>query len=295
MKSALVSGHGLIASSLVTKLVSQGIAVTVLSRQVPFNPVSGASFIQCDLRDISSLRSSLPKGFRADSVFHTAAATSQKATDFSGNLQMTKNLLIACQAWGTEKFIFTSGTSLYQQRGSTHALEEVDELESNLGGYLETKKLEEEEILRASFPSVIARVSAPIGNEMPSDRLIPTLVRNALRGYPTDLGGSGNRLQDYVHVEDIAEGLFMLTTPEDSGIFNLASGVSITNLELADFVYRTIGADENQIRQTLPTASQPGWAISIGKLRRLTGYSPRIKTYEFIRDLCERGDQLVKR
>jgi nucleoside-diphosphate-sugar epimerase len=66
----------------------------------------------------------------------------------------------------------------------------------------------------------------------------PTFVYRALKGLPLRVHGDGSATRDFVHVDDVVEGLVLLArTPGTAGeAFNLASGVETSIGELAETV-----------------------------------------------------------
>ena len=71
----------------------------------------------------------------------------------------------------------------------------------------------------------------------------PTFLYRALKGLPLRVHGDGSATRDFVHVDDVVEGLVLLArTPGTEGeAFNLASGVETSIRELAQTVLELVG------------------------------------------------------
>jgi len=94
---------------------------------------------------------------------------------------------------------------------------------------------------RAAISCAWARIFIPYGPGECRDRLIPSLIA-ACRGrkppFPVDI----ETFRDFVHVEDVAEGLVVLLERSESGIFNISSGQPLGLGELVRRVAGLLGA-----------------------------------------------------
>jgi nucleoside-diphosphate-sugar epimerase len=83
----------------------------------------------------------------------------------------------------------------------------------------------------------------------------PTFIYRALTGQPLRLDNAGAASRDFIHVDDIVEGLLRcgsLGTP--GGVYNLASGVETTIRELAERIIALTGSSSE-----LEVAPRRGW------------------------------------
>ena len=74
--------------------------------------------------------------------------------------------------------------------------------------------------------------------------VVPTFVYRALKGQPLQLHGGGAASRDFIYVSDIVDGLLRcaLTDGVEGDVFNLASGVETTVLELAQAIVALAGS-----------------------------------------------------
>lgn len=71
----------------------------------------------------------------------------------------------------------------------------------------------------------------------------PTFVYRAVRGLPLLVDNGGVASRDFIYVDDIVEGLLLCALKgEAGGVYNLASGVETSVLELAETVNRLAGS-----------------------------------------------------
>lgn len=67
--------------------------------------------------------------------------------------------------------------------------------------------------------------------------VIPTFVYKSLMGLPLPVEGEGKASRDFIYVQDIIRGLILCATNGSSGdVYNLASGVETSILELAETI-----------------------------------------------------------
>jgi UDP-glucose 4-epimerase len=106
-----------------------------------------------------------------------------------------------------------------------------------LGRYAKAK-LEAETIITSIPRSCILRVTnvfGPLSTEKPQG-VIPLLYRACHVGSPFTIWGDGTATKDYLHAEDLAEGVAAALRAKLSGIYNVASGHSLSLLEIIGLV-----------------------------------------------------------
>jgi nucleoside-diphosphate-sugar epimerase len=108
-------------------------------------------------------------------------------------------------------------------------------------------------------------------------RLIPSVI-HALTACEPLRTGSGERVRDFMHVEDVAGALVALLDSSVVGAVNVASGVAMTIGELIDVIVQVTGHAE--LVELGALSDRPGEpALLLGDVARLrdeVGYRPRL-------------------
>jgi nucleoside-diphosphate-sugar epimerase len=119
------------------------------------------------------------------------------------------------------------------------------------------------------------RLFSPYGPREAAGRLVPSLVRSLLAWRPIATGG-GERVRDFMYVEDVAGALAALLDSSVTGPVNIASGVGVTVEELAEEVGRLTGrAGLLRVGALRDRQSEPAVLLAdVTRLREEVGYRP---------------------
>ena len=246
MKKVIVTGGaGFIGSTLVDKLIDEGLDVIVLDnlstgKESNINPK--AEFIKCDVSKDRPLFNDV------DTVFHLAATPQvqhsiENPTD-NNNLDSVINMLNISKKSGVKRFIFTSSSAVYGNPKYTpidenhptnplspyglHKLvgEQYCKLYSDLYG-LDTVSLR-------YFNAYGERMS----NEGAYKSVISVFKEQHKKKEPLNIVNDGEQRRDYVHVDDIVKANlicgFKKDKPFNGEIYNVGSGVAYSVNEIAD-------------------------------------------------------------
>jgi nucleoside-diphosphate-sugar epimerase len=109
-----------------------------------------------------------------------------------------------------------------------------------------------------------------------SGRLIPSVIRSLLSGRAIATA-SGERVRDFMYVEDVAGAIAALLDSSLIGTVNVASGVGVTVTAVLEAIVELIGRPELVRRGALP--DRPGepqlLLADVTRLRDEVGYRPR--------------------
>ena len=246
MKKVIVTGGaGFIGSTLVDKLIDEGLDVIVLDnlstgKESNINPK--AEFIKCDVSKDRPLFNDV------DTVFHLAATPQvqhsiENPTD-NNNRDSVINMLNISKKSGVKRFIFTSSSAVYGNPKYTpidenhptnplspyglHKLvgEQYCKLYSDLYG-LDTVSLR-------YFNAYGERMS----NEGAYKSVISVFKEQHKKKEPLNIVNDGEQRRDYVHVDDIVKANlicgFKKDKPFNGEIYNVGSGVAYSVNEIAD-------------------------------------------------------------
>lgn len=102
-------------------------------------------------------------------------------------------------------------------------------------------KLWSEQIIRNHASFGILRISSLYGLGMKQTTFIPKIIENALVHKHITLLGKGERLQNYIHVLDVARLAIRLADSQSNGIYLAVADRSYANLEIAEIIQRYTG------------------------------------------------------
>ena len=132
--------------------------------------------------------------------------------------------------------------------------------------------------------------------------VVPTFVRQALRGDPLTVYGDGQQQRSFCHVQDtVAALLTLIDTPDAAGdVFNVGAPNEITMEQLAkEIVARTDSSSEVRF---IPYDEAYGSGFEdmerrvpdITRIRRLTGWSPTRSLDDILTDVIAHERQRVE-
>ncbi len=257
---------------------------------------------------------------RIDLVFHLAGEVySKKKNDYyEGNISSTRNLLAACKAKGTKRFIYMSSVGVYTPTKDRILLTERSDC-TPITFYGKTKLDAEELVKKSNIPSIIVRAPVVYGPMQPP--VLNKFFSDALYKKKTYIIGDGNNLRSLCFVDNLAEGLKLLAGKPhlDGNTYVLSDNSPYT---FNDIIAATSKAIESEIRVVrLPNlVGNISWSIynfmsdlfnlcfvelyavrtmqlnlgcDITKARKEIGYNPQItleggirRTIEWIKTTC---------
>jgi UDP-glucose 4-epimerase len=150
---------------------------------------------------------------------------------------------------------------------------------------------------RDGLPVVIARLFNTVGPRQTGryGMVIPTFVRQALRGEPITVYGDGSQSRAFTYVGDAVRALLDLPRHEAAfgEVFNIGGGREITIMDLARLVRDRTGSPSDIVTVPYDRAYAPGFedmrrrVPDISKLRRVTGFEPSVGLEEIVDRVAE--------
>ena len=252
----VTGGSGFIGSALVRRLARAGHEVLVLHRAGSdlsrLEPVRDR--IRTCVGDWNDLSSYLPAvhAFQPERVFHCAwyAEPGRYLTDVEQN----QSCLDASAAFVREvlrlrpRQFVTVGTCFEYDTEHPGELDEVTTPERPQHVYSRCKLALKELALRlgaeAGVPLVHARVFYLYGPYEDARRLVPFVLGKLRAGERVQLRSHGRQIRDFLHVDDVAQGLDLAASLGQPGVVNIASGRGISVRELAFDLADSLGRRE---------------------------------------------------
>lgn len=171
---------------------------------------------------------------------------------------------------------YLSSTRLYDSLGNTNVSEDaVLQLAPNNSRHLYdlSKALGESIGLHCGRKGVhIARLACVYGGDITTPGFIHDLVKTAKKGQFI-IDSYSNLYRDYIHIDDVCQGLTHIALTGRSDIYNMASGQNILNSQIFDKLEQLLGQHFKHNGQAKSIPKTP--SINIDRIRKELGLQPR--------------------
>ena len=124
-------------------------------------------------------------------------------------------------------------------------------------------------LLNPEIKTFSLRIPSPIGADMPSNKVFSAFIDKCMKNETITLLGKGGRIQNYIDTYDITEAIkACLTNINRSGVYNIASPHSYSNLELAKLCISTLNSNSKIEFSGTPDPEEGNkWLIDINKAK----------------------------
>jgi UDP-glucose 4-epimerase len=235
MRLLVTGAAGLVGGAIARRAVERGHDVIRLWHRAPLAPLKGAQDLQCDLEDPTSV-ASLPT--EVGGVIHAAARI--PAGNWSDDAAATANrinddglLNHYAEAAYAGAWVYVSSVSLEhaESRSSRYAME----------------KAETEGRAAIVFPGRMRslRISSPYGPGMRHMNVLRRFADAARSGQPITVLGTGERTQDFVHVDDVAAAALAAIDAPGGDPVTVASGEAVSMSALARLIVQIAGSSSS--------------------------------------------------
>lgn len=281
MRILVTGGAGFIGSHLLDRLVNEGNEVVVLD-----NLSTGkrewvnrkARFIAGDIRDPTTVATAMQG---CNVVFHLAALTDSRSADdaiYQVNYLGSENVFKLAAAKEC-KIIFTSSAAVYGEKFPCSESAKCAPI-SQYG----KSKVKAEAMLQKLDNAFIARLFNCYGSR--SKSVVNKFCEKIPDYKDITVYGSGIQTRDFVHVNDVVNAL--LLGLENSGIYNLGTGIETSVLHLIDLIHEITKSKPNT-KFTPPVEGDIRRSrAEIGKIRSI-GWEPKISLEDGVRSLLADG------
>ena len=171
-----------------------------------------------------------------------------------------------------DSLLYLSSTRLYA--GSNSSVEEqslcVSPHQAN-DLYNISKLMGESITLNCGRTGRVARIANVYGPDFKSDNFLPSVLRQVVKGERTVLQTAPDSEKDYVWIVDVVEQLIWIAAEGKEQIYNVASGVNVSNRELAENL-RQLTSCEIEFAPQAPVIRFP--RITVDRVRREFGFVP---------------------
>jgi len=240
----VLGGGGFIGSAIVTRFKKSGIVTETLGRSnIDLLSSKADQKLATFLRPEDTL------------VFASAKAPCKNTSALIENLQMAKTVIDALTLQKISHLIYISSDAVY--RDSDKPIDEYSCAEP--GSIHGAMHLAREVALKneLDLPLAIIRPTLVYGLNDPHNGYGPNRFRRiAIKNEEITLFGEGEELRDHVHVDDIAQLVYLVACYKTTGIANAVSGQVVSFRQLAEFILEQNKSDR-VINETIRSGKMP--------------------------------------
>lgn len=263
---------------------ANGFIGTYLKEYLPKNGYEVISISYHDLQALNSVEDIdyyCKKNNNIDAIIHLSANIDFNENNpliINDNVTLTYITLLLSQKLSVKKYIYTSSTGIYGQP-VYNPIDEQHPIKC-LSLYHQSKFLAEELIRyfyekNNDFNYTIMRISSPLGYGLNRRTLITQFIKNAIKGSDMVLYGSGTRVQNYIDIRDICTAIKAALECKKSDIYNLVSGKSYSNREIAEICLKIFNSKSCLKYQGADEHDDEKWIYNSNKIQYELGWNSK--------------------
>lgn len=216
-----------------------------------------------------------------DFVIHLGASVEEydSVDILKNNCQTTLNLLNACVDAKIKNFIYASSHTVY---GLSHYLPIDENHTLNPTTHYSLSKLINENFCKLfskhDINFTILRISSVYGNGQKQRFVIPTLINSCIlqNKLVVHKYKNGFQIMDFVHVDDVCSSIELACNSKQKfGIYNIASGKSVTAFQIAKYLKDLSNTDSIKIKKIQKNTNH--FIYDISKAKRELKFKPKIR------------------
>jgi UDP-glucose 4-epimerase len=310
MNVLITGGAGFIGSHLAERLLARGDEVRVIDdlstgSQENIQHLSVARGFQCFIDTVTNQKLMAELVDEADVIYHLAAAVGVRLIVESPTRAMETNIrgtemVLELAAKKKKRLLITSTSEVYGKRNQVPFGEDDDLVlgppDKGRWSYACSKLIDE--FLAIAYwkekrlPTVVARLFNVVGPRQTGryGMVIPSLVKQALRGSDMTVYGDGSQSRCFAHVNDAVGALIALAeSPEANGqVYNVGSTEEITILDLARRIKGMTASESRIVRIPYAQAYKDGFedmmrrVPDLNKIHEVIGYRPSMNLDEIL-------------
>lgn len=289
MKIVVTGGAGFIGSHFVDTLLNQGHRVMVIDNLSSGSLQNVSPQAELEIIDLGESRVlDLLRDFAPQAIFHFAAQIDVKKSirtplfDAQENIITTLRLLDYSRHHQVHFIFASSGGAIYGEAHLGPQDENHSEFPQNPYG---VAKLSIDRYLHAfnhqyglTYTSMrFSNVYGPRQGLLGEAGVVSVFMGRAMASKPLTVNGDGLQTRDFVYVMDLARLGPTLALKRPVGVFNLATGVETTILELATKIRTAFGQEEAIQHAPANNGEQRRSVLSSAKAMQILRWTPETK------------------
>lgn len=236
---------------------------------------------------------------RPDIIVHCAGnadvgkSVQDPSMDYRGNVTITHDLLFAMHKLGLTKtrFVYMSSAGVY---GNPTSLPITEDMPLKPMSPYALHKVMCEELCRYFITNYgmdirIIRLFSAYGAGL-RKQIFWDMFQKATATGRLDMFGTGNESRDFIHVEDVIQGIFLVATAEpcEHRVFNVANGEEVTIRHATELFAKNLGvaAENIAFNGTVREGDPLNWRADISRLKAL-GYEKQVTMDAGLADYCQ--------
>jgi UDP-glucose 4-epimerase len=286
----MTGASGMLGRHLLAELDRRDIHCISTSRSRPLKQTFKGSWFQWDLSEWRSIEE-LSCDFKGiDALVHLGAAIPSSGSALTRQQILDTNVRASLCLGEVSlqlgiPLLYISSSTVYAEPDRSGIREEDAKLQDGRGSLYGLTKLMGEEILLhlkgQGLRLCILRPSSLYGYGLPDDKLIPKFLLKAARGEVINLDPPFDDKVDLIHATDLAEAILLALEHDVQGVYNVASGVHSSILEIAQGCVQAAQAGKVMICETAPSrAATVRFGLDFNAARAAFKYKPRITLLE---------------
>jgi UDP-glucose 4-epimerase len=308
MRVLVTGGTGYIGAHTSRLLTARGDYVLVVDDLVTgsIDRIPDVPVVELNIAHGSATQlENLMREHRIDAVIHFAAqkqvaeSVEKPAWYYEQNVGSVAQLLLAMQAAGVHKLVFSSSAAVYGEASGAIA---EDAPTQPINPYGATKLVGEQLVAASSRAWPLRAASlryfnvggagSPELGDTQALNLIPICFEQIAAGMPPTIFGDdydtpdGTCVRDYVHVLDVAEAhlavLDALPAAPGNTVLNIGTGVGTTVREMVDAIITVTGSDLSAAVLDRRPGDPAAVVGVVDGIRELTGWSARFAVADIV-------------
>ena len=207
------------------------------------------------------------------------------------NVHSVSRIIHSLSAAGNKRLLYVSSLSVLQ-RPLCEPIRETDPCApitayslSKYWGEILANKLHGTQGCRSS----IIRISSPVPRrlELMDTTVLKRWLSIAMAGGTIEIHGKGERTQDFISTEDIAQGCLSIIMGDRAGLYHLASGQPVSMRQLAQIILEELPEARITEYPDKPGNDHERWHLDISKATRDLNFKPLHDLRSSIRRLLQ--------